>query len=275
MIYFIEEIIDALGYAFILRALIVGSLVALCSACLGVFIVLKKHAMIGDGLAHVSFATIALAILLGMTPLIVSIPLVVLASFLIRYLNDKAEIHGDAAIGLVSSTAIAIGVMITSLSKGFDVDLYNYLFGSILTTQPIDVFLSILLSVFVLTTIILFYNTFFAITYDEEFAKVNGIKTKFANYLLSILTSITIVLGIRVVGTLLISSMIIFPTVSALQLSRGFKQTIFISCIISVLSIFVGIFSSYFIDTPPGATTVLFNGLVFLLFYSLKLVTMK
>ena len=165
-------ILEAVQYDFILRAILVGSLIAISSSFLGIFLVLKKQSMIGDGLAHVSFATIAIALLLNKSPLLVSIPLVILSSFLILKLNEKADLHGDAAIGLISSFAVALGVLISSVAKGFNVDLFSYLFGSILVINKLDVVLSIILSILVIFLILMYYNSLFAITYDEEFAKV-------------------------------------------------------------------------------------------------------
>lgn len=266
----ITLILEAVQFDFVIRALIVGSMVALCCSFLGIFLVLKKYSMIGHGLAHVSFATIAIALLLSASPLMVSIPLVTAASFLILKLSEKSDMHGDAAIGLVSSFCIAVGVLIASLASGFNVDLFSYLFGSILVISKSDLIISIALSIIVISVIILFYNTLFAITYDEEFAKTMGIGTRNYNYLISILTSITIVLGIRVVGTMLVSSMIIFPTITALQLSKGFKLTIFISVLISVLSVVLGVFTSYIYDLPTGATVVLLNAAWFIIMFGIK-----
>ena len=263
-------ILEAVQYDFILRAILVGSLIAISSSFLGIFLVLKKQSMIGDGLAHVSFATIAIALLLNKSPLLVSIPLVILSSFLILKLNEKADLHGDAAIGLISSFAVALGVLISSVAKGFNVDLFSYLFGSILVINKLDVVLSIILSILVIFLILMYYNSLFAITYDEEFAKVIGLKPNNMNYLIAVLTSITVVLGIRVVGTMLISSMIIFPTVTALQVSKGFKDTILISSMVSVLSVILGTFISYILNFPTGAIIVIINGLFFILFFIIK-----
>lgn len=266
----ISLIIESLSYDFILKALLVGSLISICCSFLGIFLVLKKHSMIGDGLAHVSFATVAIAILLSVSPLLVSIPLVILASFLILKLNEKADLHGDAAIGLVSSFAVVAGVLISSLAKGFNVDLFSYLFGSILVIGDMDVILSVILSAVVIIVIVFFYNDLFAVTYDEEFSRVIGLRTRTMNYLISILTSITIVLGIRVVGTMLISSMIIFPTVTALQLSKGFKSTILVSSIVSVSCVVIGVFASFVFNLPTGATIVGLNSVCFAVFFVIK-----
>jgi zinc transport system permease protein len=261
---------EAFQYQFILKALLVGSLIALSSSVLGIFLVLKKFSMIGDGLAHVSFATVAIALVLDASPLFVSIPIVIAASFLILKLNEKADLHGDAAIGLVSSFSVAFGVLLASVSSGFNVDLFSYLFGSILVISNTDVYMSIALSTVVVTGLLVFYNALFAVTHDEEFAEVIGIDAKLMNRVIAVLTSITIVLGIRVVGTMLISSMIIFPTVTALQLSKSFKQTIVISVLVSIFCVITGVLASFVFNLPSGATIVMFNAVCFVLFFTIK-----
>ena len=267
---FVQIVIEAVHYDFILKALLVGSLIAVCCSFLGVFLVLKKFSMIGDGLAHVSFATVAIALLLSASPLLISIPIVILASFAIMKLNEKADLHGDAAIGLVSSFSIAAGVLISSMAKGFNVDLMSYLFGSILVISNTDLIISAVLSAMVIFTVLFFYNSLFAITYDEEFSRVIGLNTRTMNYLISALTSITITLGIRVVGTMLISSLVIFPTVTALQVSKGFKGTILISSIVSISCVILGVFASFVFNLPTGAAIVMLNAICFGVFFSIK-----
>ena len=262
----IELLFRALSYTFMQRALLVGILIAISSSFLGIFLVLRRYSMIGDGLAHVSFATVALALLLNQSPLVISIPVVIAASFLILKLSEENRIGGDAAIGLVSSFSVALGVFISSLAKGFNVDLFSYLFGSILVIGKTDVYFSIVLSIVVLSTVIYYYHDLFALTFDEEYASVMGKNTKKLNQLISILTSITIVLGIRVVGTMLISSLIIFPTVTALQVSKSFKSTIIYAVSVSIVSVVIGIFASFLFDLPTGASIVLINGFFFAIF---------
>ncbi len=261
---------DAWSYDFIRKALLVGILIAICCSFLGIFLVLKKFSMIGDGLAHVSFATVAIALLLSASPLPVSIPIVVLASLAILKLSEKADLHGDAAIGLVSSFSVATGVVIASLANGFNVDLMSYLFGSILVVRNSDIVLSVILALFVIGAVLVFYNPLFAAAYDEEFAQVSGIRVKLGNQLIAVLTAITIALGIRVVGTMLISSLIIFPTVTALQLSRSFKGTIALSSLVSVISLTAGIFLSYLLDLPTGGTIVILNAMFFAVFFGIR-----
>ena len=164
---------------------------------------------------------------------------------------------------MIASTSLAIGVFITSVSNGFSVDLSSYLFGSILIIAQSDVYLSLVLTVLIVSLVLVFYQDLFAMTYDLDYAKVSGRKTKRLNQLLSILTAITIVLGIRVVGTMLISSLIIFPTVSALRLSKGFKSTIIWAVIIAIISVMSGILISVTLDFPTGSSIVLINALLF------------
>lgn len=263
-------ILDALQYGFIQKALIAGSLIALSCAFLGVFLVLRKFSMIGDGLAHVSFATVALALLLSYSPLLVSIPLVIASSFLILKLNEKANLHGDAAIGLVSSLSVAIGIVIASLAQGFNIDLFSYLFGSILVISDLDVYLSVGLSSLVIGMIVFYYHDLFAITYDEAYARVSGMKVEWLNYLIAILTSITIVLGIRVVGTMLVSSLIVFPAVTALQVSRSFKHAMTIASLVSILCVVTGVFLSFMLNLPTGGTIVILNAICFAISFSTK-----
>lgn len=258
-------ILEALQYAFIQKAIVAGCLIALSCAFLGIFLVLRKFSMIGDGLAHVSFATVALALLLSVSPLLLSIPLVILSSFVILKLNEKANLHGDAAIGLVSSFSVAVGIVIASIAEGFNVDLFSYLFGSILVISDLDVYLSIGLSLIVIGGIIFYYHDLFAITYDENFAKVSGIQVEKLNYMIAIMTSITIVLGIRVVGTMLVSSLIVFPAVTALQVSKSFKGAMATAAIVSVLCVILGVFTSFQFNLPTGGTIVIFNAICFVL----------
>ncbi len=260
-------LVEAFQFDFMRKALLVGILIAISCSFLGVFLVLKRFSMIGDGLAHVSFATVAIALLFAASPLLVSIPIVILASFAILRLNEKTDLHGDAAIGLVSSLSIAIGVLIASLAQGFNVDLMSYLFGSILVISNLDVIISVILSTVVVALVVVFYNSLFAMTYDEEFSQVIGINTKMGHYLLAVLTSITVALGIRVVGTMLISSLIIFPTITALQVSKSFKGTIAIASAVSISSVILGVMASYVLNLPTGATIVLLNGIFFGLFF--------
>ncbi len=258
-----QQIQEALQYAFIQRAIIAGCFMALGCSFLGVFLVLRRFSLIGDGLAHVSFATVAIALLLHTQPMVVSIPLVAFASLLILELNEKARVYGDAAIGLVSSFGIALGVIIASTAGGFNVDLFSYLFGNILSVSGFEVWLTAVISLLVVLVTTLFYHDLFAITFDEDYAQVSGIKVKAVNKILILLTSLIVVLGIKIVGTMLVSSLIILPAISALQVVRSFRATIALAGVFAVISVIIGIFASYVLNYPSGATIVMINFIFF------------
>lgn len=264
------EIINFLQYSFIQRAFVAGVLVAIICSVLGLFLVLRKMSLIGDGLSHVSFGAIALGLFFGIYPFYIAIPLVILASVLILKISEKAQVYGDAAIGIVSAVGISGGIILASLSHGFNVDLFSYLFGNILAINNVEVILSALLSVIVLMIVYFFYWDLFSATFDEEYAKTTGIKTVFINNLLTVLTAVTVVLSIRMVGVMLVSALLILPAVTALQLSRGFKTAMTIGAIASALSVILGISLSFLLDLPTGATIVMINVVFFLLALSYK-----
>jgi len=259
------EIFDILSYSFIQRAFIAGSFVAVTCSVLGLFLVLRKMSLIGDGLSHVSFGAIALGLFFGIYPFYVAIPIVMLASLLILKISEKAKVYGDAAIGIVSVIGIASGVILASVSKGFNVDLFSYLFGNILAISMIEVVLSVLLSVIVLTVVYFFYWDLFSITYDEEYAKVIGIKPTIINNVLTLLTAVTVVLSVKMVGIMLVSALLILPVVTALQFGNSFNKTLIVGSIVSLFSVLLGICFSFFLDIPTGATIVMANALFFCL----------
>ncbi|MHB8903671.1 MAG: metal ABC transporter permease [Patescibacteria group bacterium] len=265
------EIINFLQYSFIQKAFFAGSFVAIICSALGLFLVLRKMSLIGDGLAHVSFGAIALGLFFGIYPYYIAIPLVMIASVVILKISEKAKIYGDAAIGIVSAIGIAGGVILVSVSKGFNVDLFSYLFGNILAISNGELILLVLLSLIVLTTIYFFYWDLFSATFDEEYAKTTGIKINFINTLLTVLTSLCVVLSIKIVGIMLVSALLILPSVTALQIAKGFKSVMFIGAIISVISVFLGITFSFFLDIPTGATIVMIN----VIFFGLALLVKK
>ena len=258
-----DTVIEMLSYPFMTRAFLVGSLVALCSALLGVSLVLKRYSMIGDGLSHVGFGAMAIAAAMNAAPLTVAIPVVIVAAILLLRISGNAKIKGDAAIALISTTSLAVGVMVISLTTGMNTDVYNYMFGSILAMSAEDVKLSLVLSVFVLILFIVFYHKIFAITFDETFARATGVKAGVYNTLIAVLTAVTIVLGMRMMGALLISSLIIFPALTSMRVCRTFK-----SVVISVVCLIAGVTLSYVAATPAGASVVLAN-LVMMVLYTI------
>jgi zinc transport system permease protein len=254
---------EMLGYKFIQRAVVVGMLVALCASLLGVSLVLKRYSMIGDGLSHVGFGALAVATAMNAAPLAVSIPVVVLAAFLLLRVSENSKIKGDAAVALISTGALAIGVIVISMTTGMNTDVCNYLFGSILAMRAEDVYLSVALSIAVLSMFVLFYNKIFAVTFDESFVRAGGSNAGAFNMLIALLTALTIVLGMRMMGALLITSLIIFPSLTSMRLCKTFKSVIVCSAVVSEICFFFGVTLSYLYATPTGASVVAVNMLAF------------
>jgi zinc transport system permease protein len=268
----IDTLQEMFSYAFLVRAVIVGLLVSLCAALLGVSLVLKRYSMIGDGLSHVGFGALAIATAMHTAPLAVSIPIVVLAAFLLLRISENSKIKGDAAIALISTSSLAVGVLVVSLTTGMNTDVCNYMFGSILVMSHSDVVLSIILAAVVLTMFVFFYNKIFAVTFDESFAKATGVKTGLYNMMIAFLTAITIVLGMRMMGALLISSLIIFPALTSMRLCKKFRSVTICSAIVSVTCFFTGVVISYVKATPTGASVVIVNIAAFVIFWLINII---
>ena len=252
-------------YPFIVRAFVVGILVSLCAALLGVPLVLKRYSMIGDGLSHVSFGALSIALACGWAPLPVSIPVVIAAAIVLLRMTESSPMGADAAIAVASASALAIGVIVTSVTTGMTTDVDSYMFGSILAMDRSDVALSVGLSIAVLVLFGIFYHKLFAITFDESFSRATGVKVGLYNTLLSVLTALTIVLGMRMMGAMLISSLVIVPALSAMRIRKSFRGVVICAGIMSVISFCVGLTLSYLVSTPVGATVVVVNLAVFLL----------
>ena len=212
------DFIQMFSYPFMQRALIAGVLVSLCAALLGVSLVLKRYSMIGDGLSHVSFGALAIAVALDFTPLYFSIPVVILAAFFLLRMANHPRWNSDAAIAVMSASALAIGIIVISRTTGMTTDVDNYMFGSVLAMTKEDVALSVALCAAVLVLFILFYHKLFAVTFDESFSRATGLNVDWYTTLLAILTALTIVLGMRMMGAMLISSLVIFPALTAMRL---------------------------------------------------------
>ncbi len=267
------DLVEIFSYGFLQRALLGGSLIAVLCSILGVFLVLRRFSLIGDGLAHVTFGSVALAMFMGFSSVLITmaaIPCVLLAAVGILKLTDKARIYGDTAIGIVSSLGIAIGVMLASKAGGFNVDLFSYLFGNILSISSTELYIAAGLFLLVVVSVVLFYNELFATTFDVELAQSTGILTSRINMVLVLLTALTVVLAMKVVGVMLISALLILPAVSALQLARSFKAAIITSALIGMGTVMVSIFLSLAMNLPTGATIVLVNFAVFAITFSVR-----
>ena len=254
---------EMLSYPFMVRALFGGMLVSLCASLLGVSLVLKRYSMIGDGLSHVSFGALSIALAMGWSPLKVSIPVVVLAAFFLLRITENSRIKSDAAIAMISASSLAIGIIVTSLTTGMTTDVSSYMFGSILAMTKEDVVLSAVLCIIVLGLFVLCYNQVFAVTFDENFAKATGVNVGAYNMLISVLTAVTIVLGMRMMGAMLISSLVIFPCLTSMRVFKSFTSVVISSGILSLVCFLLGMMASYQFSTPAGASVVVVNLIAF------------
>ena len=258
------NILEMLTWPFMQRALIAGVLVSLCAALLGVSLVLKRYSMIGDGLSHVSFGALAIAVALGVMPLYFSIPVVILAAFFLLRMASHPRWNSDAAVAVMSASALAVGVIVISRTTGMTTDVDNYMFGSVLAMTDTDVMLSVALCLAVLVLFVLFYHKLFAVTFDENFSRATGLKVDRYNTLLAVLTALTIVLGMRMMGAMLISSLVIFPALTAMRLFKSFRGVMICAAVTAVVCFCAGLTASWVWSTPVGASVVAANLAVFL-----------
>lgn len=260
-----------LAYGFMVRALVAGIFIAVACAILGVFLLLRRDAMIGHGLAHVTFGGIALGLILHIIPLAVALTVAILCSLGILELKEKAGIYGDTAIGIFSSIGMAIGIILATLAGSFNVDLLSYLFGNILAIEVIEVWISVILAGVIIIAVALFYQELFYLTFDPESARASGIHAKRLDRLLAVLTAVTIVLGMKIVGVLLVSALIVIPSAAGLQLATNFKHAIVTSSIVATGSVIAGLTMAFYWDLPASGAIVILSFLCFLLLFSLRL----
>ena len=254
-------------------ALIVGVLIALCASLLGVTLVLKRFSFIGDGLSHTAFGALAVATVTGITNNIVLVlPLTILSAIILLKTSQNKKINGDALIAILSVSALAIGYLLLNVfnvSSNVSGDVCSTLFGSysILTLSLSDVWISIVLSICVIAFFTLFYNKIFAVTFDENFAKASGTKTEWYNIMIATIIAVVIVIAMNLVGSLLVSALIIFPALSAMRVYKSFLSVTICSAVISVVCTFIGILSSMLLSTPVGATIIVVDIICFAAFY--------
>ncbi|MCL2509275.1 MAG: metal ABC transporter permease [Oscillospiraceae bacterium] len=261
MLQFISNIFS---YGFAQRALLVGLPVSLCAALLGVSLVLKRYSMIGDGLSHVGFGALCVAAVMNLAPLQVAVPVVAAAAFLLLRISESTGVRGDSAVAMISSVSVAVGLIAASLSKGLNTDVSGYMFGNVLSMEKGDVPLSVALSVTVLLVYVLCYNKIYAVTFDESFARATGVNAGFYNTLIAVLTSVTVVVGMKIMGTALISSLIAFPALTAMRVCRSFKAVTAAAAGVSAVCFFTGLVASFWLETPAGATVVVVSAVGFL-----------
>lgn len=259
-----------LSYGFLQRALLAGVFVAIACALLGVFLILRRDAMIGHGLAHVAFAGVAIGLFLKIMPLAAALFIAVITALGIMKLKERAGLYGDTAIAIFSSAGFALGLLLVTLARSFNVDLFGYLFGEILAIEPAEVWLSIGLAVAVVLIILLNYKKFMFMTFDRESARASGIKVSRLDILITTLTAVTVVLGMKIVGLLLVAALVVIPAAAGLQLASSFKQAIVFSSLVAVVSVVLGLVLAFYLDFPASGTIVLLSFLIFSLFFVWK-----
>ncbi|MCL2259722.1 MAG: metal ABC transporter permease [Fibromonadales bacterium] len=263
----LELLEELFSYSFVVRAIIVGISVSICASLLGLPLILQRYSMIGDGLSHVAFGTLAIALPLGLSPLKVSIPLVMLAAFLLLRIRESSKIRGDAAIAIISCSSLALGVIVMSQTVGMNTDICNYMFGSILAIKQEEVYLCVAISAIILVLFVFFYNKIFSVIFDINYAKASGTNIEFYNMLLALLTAVIIVIGMRIMGAMLISSLIIFPALTSMRLLKTFKSVVICSAILSIICFLLGVVVSFAYNIPAGASIVAANLCAFLTFW--------
>ena len=276
-----EKLFSYFQYPFVINALVVGVLVALCASLLGVTLVLKRFSFIGDGLSHVAFGAIAIASVLNITNnMLIVLPVTIISAVLLLRTGQKTVVKGDAAIAMISVAALAVGYLIMnifSVSSNLSGDVCTTLFGStsILTLSGKDVWLSVALCVVVVVLFVLFYNKIFAVTFDEDFAVAVGTRANAYNLLIAVIIAVIIVAAMNLVGSLLISALVIFPALSAMRLFKSFLQVTICSAVLSVICAFLGIVISVLAGTPAGATIVAVDVVVFFICWLIRLISTR
>ncbi|MCL2227772.1 MAG: metal ABC transporter permease [Oscillospiraceae bacterium] len=263
------------SFTFMVRAIVVGLFVSLCAALLGVSLVLKRYAMIGTGLSNVGFAAMVIAGVIDVAPLAFSMPVVIATAFILLRMNESSKVKGDSAVALIATSGLAIGVIVMAMTTGITLHICNIMFGSIFAMTQADMYMSIALCAVVIIIFVLFYKQLFAVTYDESFAKATGTKVEVYKSMLAILTAVTVVLGMRMMGALLIASLTLFPALSAMRLCKRFLSVVVASAAIGIACFFVGMIFSFALDLPPGASVVGINLIVFAIFSCVSFVRQK
>jgi zinc transport system permease protein len=263
-------VFEILQFGFIQRALISGIAVAVSCSTIGLFLVLRRQALYGDALSHVAFGGIAVGLFTNIYPIWTAFAVSILASLGITKLRQSTKIPADSAVAVLLSAGLATGVVLIGLSGGFSLDLYSFLFGSILLISYNDQLMMLVISLIVLAIMYKMYRKFMYVAFDEEQAKVSGIDVTKLNYIFIVLASITVIASVRLVGVLLISSLIVIPNITAMMLGKGFKKTLLISIFTSVLCVIGGIVFSYDMNLAPGGTIVIISVVVFIAVISVK-----
>ncbi|HEX7142442.1 MAG TPA: metal ABC transporter permease [Nitrososphaeraceae archaeon] len=267
--------VDIFSYGFVQRALFSGLIIAITCSIIGIFLVLKKQSLFGDAISHMAFGGIAIGTFLNFYPIWTAMGFSIVTALAIAKMRQSTKLPSDSMVAVMLSLGLGIGVTLVSLSNGFSVDIFSFLFGSILLVSPEDIYSILIVAVIVVSIIIVYYKKFIYITFDEDQAKISGIEVEKLNYLFTILVAITIIVSIKLVGILLISSLIVIPNITALLFNRGFKKTLLISLSLSTFSVFGGIILSYYYNLAPSGIIVLLSATGFIITFLLKTSILK
>ena len=262
--------VDIFSYGFVQRALISGLIIAITCSIIGIFLVLKRQSLFGDAISHMAFGGIAIGTYLNFYPIWTAMGFSIVAALAITKIRQSTKLPSDSMIAVMLSLGLGIGVTLVSLSDGFSVDMFGFLFGSILLVSPEDIYPIIIVAILVVSITIVYYKKFIYIAFDEDQAKISGIEVEKLNYLFTILVAITIIVSMKLVGILLISSLIVIPNITALLFNRGFKKTLLISLSLSTFSVFAGVVLSYYYNLAPSGIIVLLSASSFIIAFLLK-----
>ena len=249
--------LEIFEYSFMIRAFIAGSIIGILAPLIGAFLVARRYSLIADSLSHVSLAGVALGLTLGIYPVYTAIATSIVAAFFIEKLRSSKRLSGESALAIFLSGGLAVAITLIGLARGFNVDLFSYLFGSITTVREVDVIVISILGIVVGGTIIALYKELFFLSFDEEVAIVSGIPAKALNGVLMVMTAVVVALSMRIVGALLVGALMVIPVVSAMQIARSFRQTIFYAIGIGFVSVIAGLFAAYYVNIPAGGAIVL------------------
>ncbi len=249
--------LEIFEYSFMVRAFIAGSIIGILAPLIGAFLVARRYSLIADSLSHVSLAGVALGLTLGIYPVYTAIATSIVAAFFIERLRSSKRLSGESALAIFLSGGLAVAITLIGLARGFNVDLFSYLFGSITTVREVDVVVISVLGIVVGGTIIALYKELFFLSFDEEVAIVSGIPAKALNGVLMVMTAVVVALSMRIVGALLVGALMVIPVVSAMQIARSFRQTIFYAIGIGFVSVIIGLFVAYYLNIPAGGAIVL------------------
>lgn len=257
--------LEIFQYDFMVRAFEAGIAIGIIAPLIGMFLVVRRYSLMADTLAHVSLAGVAIGLLFQINPIFSAIGFSVVSAFGIEYLSNSRRIFGESVLALFLSGSLAIAVIILSLAKGFNANLFSYLFGSISTVSTTDLWVTLALAVIVFLNVVLLYKELFFASFDAELAEASGLPVKMLNIMMVMLAAVAIALSLRIVGVLLIGALMVIPAISAMQYGRSFRFTLILSVVFSLVSVIAGLFASYYFDLASGGAIVLVALLIFLI----------